>query len=303
MGLNLAVIGKTGQLGRALIRQIPLHGHEATSYDRSQIDLSASESKIENFITDLTDVDVVIIAAAYTAVDKAESDFETAAKVNTNAPAAIARACAKKNIPLVHVSTDYVFDGSAPAPYQPGHPTRPINSYGATKLGGEEGILKSGAVAAILRTAWVFDGTGKNFLTIMLRLAKTYDRLDVVNDQFGRPIYAGHLADACIRAAEKLCDSGKNYSGVYHVSGTGPEICWAEFAEAIFIGAELSIEINHVTTVEFNKDKDISKIAPRPAYSVLDVASFEKIFDISLPTWEEGLHAALDEWQDTKKGK
>ena len=299
MSLNLAVIGMTGQLGRALIRQIPLQGHKAEFYARSQCDLTDGSAKLEAFIESLKGVDAVIIAAAYTAVDNAESDIETAKKVNSEAPAAIARACAKRGLALVHVSTDYVFDGSAAVPYQPDHPTGPISVYGATKLGGETDILESGASAAILRTAWVFDGTGKNFLTTMLRLAETRDTLGVVGDQIGRPIYAGHLADACIRAAEKLCADAKAHSGVFHVSGTGEPISWAEFARAIFDRA--AADIDHEMTVNAIPTADYPTPATRPAYSVLDVSSFEKIFDISLPTWEDGLQAALNEWRANKK--
>jgi len=295
MTLNFAIIGKTGQLGRALMRQIPLHGHDAVFYDRAACDLSDSPEILESFIANMGGVDAVIISAAYTAVDQAESDKDMAIRVNTLAPAAIARGCAERSIPLVHVSTDYVFDGTATTPYEPDHPTRPISVYGTTKLGGEQGIRDSGAKAAILRTAWVFDGTGKNFLTTMLRLAKDRDTLGVVGDQIGRPIYAGHLADACIRAAVKLCKNTKAHQGVFHVSGTGQPISWADFARAIFDGARK--QISHDMTVNAIPTTGYPTPAARPAYSVLDVSLFEKIFDMSLPTWNEGLEAALAEWR------
>jgi len=300
MGLRLAVIGKTGQLGRALARQVLVHGHVANFFERGQCDLSQNPEKTTAIIEALGEIDAVIIAAAYTAVDQAETDKETAFRVNGDAPAAIANACARRGLALVHVSTDYVFDGTAAAPYQPDHATNPISVYGASKRAGEEGILSSGAKAAILRTAWVFDGTGKNFMTTMLRLGKDRDAISVVGDQIGRPIYAGHLADACIRAAERLCQDGAAHQGVFHVSGTGDPISWADFARAIFSRA--APQLGHKVSVSDIPASAYPTPAARPAYSVLDTALFEKTFDIALPLWEDGLDEAYDEWLKNQCG-
>ena len=290
MSLRLAIIGKTGQLARALFREGKESGHDIVALDRNALDLTSSRDLISSKIESLpADIDALIIAAAYTAVDQAETDADTAYAVNATAPAAIARACAKHNIPLIHISTDYVFAGDGHQPYQPDDDTDPLGIYGASKLDGELAILESGARALILRTSWVFDGSGKNFLTTMLRLSETRDALRVVDDQIGRPTYAGHLALATLKAAEILANEPDCETGIYHVTGGGAPISWADFAVSIFQTVDKNVHVERIPTSEYPTP------AERPSYSVLNTDSFERNFHHPLPDWQNGLAAALQE--------
>ena len=293
--MRVAIIGQSGQLARALIHQCKKNKIAATSYGRNDLDLSADINDIEGFIDNI-DTDAVIIAAAYTAVDAAQDDYDTALAVNALAPAAIARACSRRDIALVHVSTDYVFKGDAKSPYKIGATTDPINAYGSTKLMGEKGVLEAHDRAAILRTSWVFDGHGKNFMTTMLSLAQTREQLNIVGDQIGRPTYAGHLAQACLSIAKALLeDKSEETRGIYHISGAGKPISWAEFAKAIFAGAQTHLP--HAIIVTPIPSEDYPTPAPRPAYSVLDLDRYESRLG-ALPPWRDGLEDALKEWTD-----
>ena len=183
MTLNLVIIGKSGQLASALQRVILQDGHTAMFLSRAELDLSWNEVRISDAIAALPlSVDAVILAAAYTAVDVAEDDERLAFAVNADAPGFIAKACAARQLPLVHISTDYVFDGAARSPYQPDDRPAPINVYGRSKLAGEIAVRKSRARAVILRTSWVFDGQGSNFMTSMLGLAQNQSELSIVDD-------------------------------------------------------------------------------------------------------------------------
>lgn len=294
MSLNLAIIGKYGQLAQALKRQARAQGHNAAFYDRSDCDLSAAPNIVADFMQTIDRPDAVIIAAAYTAVDAAEEDHETAYAVNGRAPAIVAEVCAQRGIPLVHISTDYVFDGTASTPYCIDSPTKPINVYGASKQAGEDGIFKSNCRAIVLRTSWVFDGISRNFMTTMLRLARERNAVSVVADQIGRPTYVGHLADAAITAARTLQSRTGGGEGIYHVSGTGEPVSWAGFARAIFAVAK--DDLPHVMTVKDIPSSDRPTPAARPAYSVLDTGQFEQNFNYTLPTWMDGLTTAYEEW-------
>ena len=290
MSLIPAVIGKTGQLARAVLREGEALGHNITALDREAMALTANPVSIEAKIESLpSDLDAVIIAAAYTAVDMAETNPDIAYAVNAAAPAAIARACARHDIPLVHISTDYVFSGDGHQPYEPDDDTDPLGVYGASKLDGELAVLESGAKATILRTSWVFDGVGKNFLTTMLRLSETHDELRVVDDQIGRPTYAGHLALAALKAAETLANEPDFEPGIYHVTGGGEPISWADFAISIFESTDQNVHVERIPTSEYPTP------AERPSYSVLDTDSFERNFHHPLPDWQNGLTAALQE--------
>lgn len=291
--MHIAVIGQTGQLARALISRASDHGVSVESYNRDALDLTQDADTIEAFIDNLK-TDAVIIAAAYTAVDKAEDDYETARAVNKLAPAAIARACARRDIPLVHVSTDYVFKGDATTPYTIDGSTDSINAYGRSKLAGEQAVMRAHNRAAIIRTSWVFDGTGKNFMTTMLKLGQTRDSLLVVCDQIGRPTYAGHLADSCFEIAKAMQKSA-SLSGIYHVSGSGAPISWADFARAIFVQAQDALP--HAVTVNPIPSSDYPTPAPRPAYSVLDISKYEAKLG-ALPDWRDGLEQAYKEWSE-----
>ncbi len=185
--------GTTGQVARELIRRAPAMGAHITALSRTDADLTHPEV-CADAITHAGALDVVINAAAYTAVDQAESDEATALRVNGDAPGAMARACASRGIPLLHISTDYVFDGSAPDPYPEDTPVNPLGAYGWTKLAGEQAVLAAGGPAVILRTAWVFSAFGKNFVRTMLRLGAERDELGIVDDQRGGPTAAARRA-------------------------------------------------------------------------------------------------------------
>ena len=289
--MRLLVIGKSGQLARAIAEQEP----SATFLNRQACDLSKGAEHIRSALKEpLSHADAVIIAAAYTAVDQAESDVETAHTVNTVAPGVIAELTAEKTIPLVHISTDYVFQGDATKPYRPDNPTDPINVYGRTKRDGEIAILAANPRSAILRTSWVYDASSKNFMTTMLRLGQTRDTLTVVNDQIGRPTYAPDLANAAITTAKALHKGKANASGMFHVSNSGSQISWADFAKAIFSGAE-HYGSSPVIVTEI-PSSDYPTPAKRPAFSVLDIHQFEDVFDTSLSHWQNGLQRALEQY-------
>ncbi len=290
MSLRLAVIGKTGQLGQALLREGEDLGHQIIALDREALDLAASPKQIKAAIAGLpSGLDGLILAAAYTDVDGAETNADLAYAINSTAPAAIAMACAQHDIPMIHISTDYVFDGEADQPYSPDDDTDPLGVYGASKLDGELAVINSGARALILRTSWVFDAINKNFLTTMIKLAKTRDEVSVVDDQIGRPTYAGHLAQAVLKAAEGLAEEPDLETGVYHITGGGEEVTWAGFAKAIFQTVGSDTHVDEIPT------SDYPTPAERPQYSVLDTDRFERTFRHPLPEWQAGLRAALDE--------
>lgn len=281
---RLLVIGRNGQLARALASLAP----DAVTLDRQSLDLSSPPddlaARFESYLDD--SVNGVILAAAYTQVDKAEEDRDTAMAVNGVAPGIIAQVCEARNLPLVHISTDYVFNGTGTLPYTPDLATDPINAYGETKRAGERAVAGAGGTYAILRTSWVYDGTGGNFLTTMLRLAQTRDELSVVDDQIGRPTFAIDLAKAALAALQGLQDDPAK-SGLYHVSNKGEPISWAAFAKAIFEAAEVEMIVHPIPSTDYPTP------AKRPAYSVMDVDSFEATFGYHLPDWQDGLRRAL----------
>jgi len=289
MTLNFAVIGKTGQLARALQTQITAQGDQATFYDRQSLDLTAEPEVILTFMETIGDVDAVIIAAAYTAVDRAEGDQDAAMAANGRAPGLIAEYCQNLSLPLIHFSTDYVFNGQSNTPYCVTDKTDPINVYGYSKRVGELSIQATGCRHAILRTSWVFDGSSKNFLTTMLTLAKTNTSINIVGDQLGRPTYAGHLAQAALSAARGLIANIEGSSDIFHVSNSGPIISWAQFATAIFNATQQATTVSPIPTGDYPTP------AQRPAFSALNINKFESTFDYSLPSWQEALNEALAE--------
>lgn len=284
--MTTLIIGKTGQLARALAQLDP----GALCLDRSALDLSASAQMIEQTLDTLVEtypaIDGVIIAAAFTAVDQAEADQDMAFAVNADAPEVIATWCAKRNRSLIHISTDYVFNGQKTEPYQTSDPVDPINVYGASKQAGEVAVIATGANAAILRTSWVYDTASRNFMTTMLRLAETRDTLTVVGDQTGRPTLASDLAKAALIALKALrVDPTK--SGIYHVSNAGDPVNWAEFAQAIFEAAGQAVTVQPIPA------SDYPTPAARPANSVLDISKFERSFRVKLPDWRDALDRAI----------
>lgn len=290
MPIKAIVIGKTGQLARALERHQPLQDWSLRFYDRSEIDLAvpdAIQGKIESVRPD-----VVINAAAYTAVDAAETDEAQANRVNGDGPGALARACANIGAALVHVSTDYVFDGVTPGRYPINAPLNPQSAYGRSKALGETQILESSANAAILRTSWVYAADGANFVRTMLNLAETRDEISVVHDQIGAPTWSADLADAVMAAAQRLVQRAPDARGIFHFAGAG-EATWAVFAEAIFEEARArgwpAARVKRITTAEFPRP------AKRPANSLMDLAPFETTFGLKPRDWREALHLCMNE--------
>ena len=276
----ILVFGKTGQVARELQRL-----GNVVALGREEADLSEPKScadAIRNYAPH-----AVINAAAYTSVDMAEKEEALASVINTDAPAAMAKICAELDTPLVHISTDYVFDGKGESSWAPSDPTVPQNAYGRTKLAGERSIRQSGATYAILRTSWVVSAHGTNFIKTMLRLAKTIDEINVVADQIGGPTTAHDIAAACLLSAEQLIKDPSK-SGTYHYSGA-PEVSWAEFATEIFARAGLSVTVNPVPSAVYPTP------AVRPLNSRMDCTAIEQVFGVDRPDWRLGLDKILCE--------
>ena len=251
---------------------------------RETADFSDPESVAA--VAGTANADVFINAAAYTAVDAAESDAATADTVNHLSVAALAAVAADRNIPLVHISTDYVFDGTGTSPRPPNAQTAPLGVYGRTKLLGEDAIRERAGSYAILRTSWVFSAHGSNFVKTMLRLAQTRDHLSVVDDQVGGPTPATAIADAALSAAQRLLEGQK--SGTYHFAGT-PDVSWLEFASEIFLQAHLDVELSGISTASYPTP------AQRPLNSRLDCEGFAREFGIARPEWRPALQNVIRE--------
>lgn len=274
----ILVFGKSGQVATELAA---LEGVQCLS--RDEADLSKPESCAKAIRRHRPTA--VINAAAYTAVDKAESEEALATIINADAPGAMAQACADLGIPLVQISTDYVFAGNGEAPWRPDEPTGPLGAYGWSKLKGEEAVRASGVTHAILRTSWVVSAHGNNFVKTMLRLGAERDALTVVADQIGGPTGAREIARACHAIADALIDDpGK--TGTYHFSGA-PDCSWADFARAIFDTAGIDCAVTDIPT------SDYPTPAKRPLNSRLDCTSNQQTFGIARPDWRDTLDHIL----------
>lgn len=278
--MTVLVFGATGQVGRDLARQAP----GAVCLTRAEADLADPAACAA--IVAATGARAVINAAAYTAVDRAETEEALAATINAEAPAAMARAAAARGLPFVHLSTDYVFDGAGTGPRLAADPTGPLNAYGRTKLAGERGVLAAGGRALVLRCSWVFSAHGANFVTTMLRLGRERPALRVVADQTGGPTPAEAIAAACLRLAEGL-RTGKP-AGLYHFAGA-PDVTWAGFAREIFRQAGLAVQVEDIPTADYPTP------ARRPLNSRLDCAGLARDHGIARPDWRAGLARVLAE--------
>lgn len=279
--MTLLIFGKTGQVARELGVCAP----DAVFLDRQAADLmdpGACAARIAELRPS-----AVINAAAWTAVDAAEDNSESAFRVNADAPGAMAEAAAEIGAAFVQISSDYVFDGSGNEPWQPDDATGPLGVYGASKLAGEERVRASGATAAILRTSWVFSAHAPNFVMSMLRLAKTRDRLTVVADQIGGPTPADAIATACLRIASTLV-TAPVLRGTYHFSGS-PDVSWAAFAREIFARSGQSIHVEDI------RSSDFPTKAARPGNSRLDCSKTEKVFGLARPDWRLSLTGTLSD--------
>jgi dTDP-4-dehydrorhamnose reductase len=278
--MALMVFGRTGQVATELALLAP----DAVFLGRADADLAdpaACGAAIRSVRPQ-----AVINAAAYTAVDRAETEEALATRINGAAPGAMAAACAALGIPFVQISTDYVFDGNGTAPWRPEDPVAPLNAYGRSKLAGEQAVRASGACHAILRTSWVFSAHGSNFVKTMLRLSETRNALSIVADQTGGPTPATAIARACLDIAAQLATApGK--SGTYHFSGA-PDVTWKDFATAIFAEVGKQVTLTGIPT------KDYPTPAARPLNSRLDCQGTRDLFGIGRPDWHAGLRECLN---------
>lgn len=286
--MKILLFGETGQVAREVQRRAG--GAALEVLGRDHADFTDPEACAAHVAA--TDADAIINAVAYTAVDRAEEEEATAHAVNATTPGAIARAAAARGLPLVHISTDYVFDGAGEAPFAPDHPTQPLGVYGRTKLTGEEAVRDAGGPHVILRTSWVVSAHGGNFVKTMLRLGAERDRLTVVADQIGGPTPAAAIADACLAIAEAL-RRDPSTSGIYHFSGV-PDVSWAGFAREIFAEAGLACTVEDIPTSAWPTP------ARRPMNSRLDCRSIEAAFGITRPNWRAGLQDILSDLGATK---
>ncbi|MGV8960567.1 MAG: dTDP-4-dehydrorhamnose reductase [Stenotrophomonas sp.] len=295
--MTILVFGGNGQVGQELLRSMASLGPiVATTRSGVLPDGSACEvadfNEPESLTTLLEHIrpEVVVNAAAYTAVDRAEQDRDAAWRTNAEAPGVLARWCAQAAVPMVHYSTDYVFDGQGARPYREEDATAPLGVYGTSKLAGEEAIRAAGGRHLIFRTAWVYASHGTNFLRTMLRVGAERDVLRVVADQIGTPTPAALIADVTAQALQH----GGGLSGTWHLTATG-ETSWHGFAEAIFAEAVASGRLPRAPKVEAITTADYPTPARRPAYSHLDVSRLQADFGLQLPTWQQGLKRVISE--------
>ncbi|GAA4091164.1 dTDP-4-dehydrorhamnose reductase [Zhongshania borealis] len=287
--MHLLVTGAFGQLGQCLADELKAQQIPHTLLSRQDADINDTVV-LERIIADKA-VTAIINAAAYTAVDKAESEPELAQRVNVDGVTALAKLSAHFDIPLLHVSTDYVFDGNQQRPYVETDAPSPTGVYGQTKLDGELAIQRHATKYIILRTAWVFSEYGNNFLKTMLRLAKERDTLGVVADQVGCPTYAGDIAKALIEIARQLHRSDDDHQaeyGVYHYAGD-EALSWHGFAMAIFNEAHLKGRLPKVPTVNAITTEAYPTPVKRPAYLVLSNAKIAKAFGVCVSDWRQAV--------------
>ncbi len=306
--MRILLFGANGQIGHELRRSLARQG-EIVATTRSGRLEDGLACEVADFdapdalpgLVERIAPSVVVNAAAYTAVDKAESDREAAFRANAESPSRIAETCARLGIPLVHYSTDYVFDGTATRPYREDDPTAPLGVYGESKLAGEQGIRASGASHIILRTAWVYAAHGKNFLRTMLRLGAERDTLGVVADQVGTPTSAGLIADVTAEVTARLLSQTGTLSGTWHLTASG-ETSWHGFAEAIFADAVARGLLPRAPQVNAIATADYPTPARRPAYSRLDTSRLQADFGLELPDWRQVCACVLGQIERASAG-
>jgi dTDP-4-dehydrorhamnose reductase len=294
---TILVAGRGGQVARCLRATAQEQGIPLISIGRPELDIADAKS-VDRAIRNISPA-VIINAAAYTAVDKAETESDEAYRVNCTGPALLAKAAAAQSIPLIHISTDYVFDGTGSMPYREDDPTSPLGIYGHSKRDGEVEVMATYPGAVVIRTSWVYSAFGTNFLKTMMRLAETHPIVRVVNDQHGSPTSAHELAPALLQIASRLPSSGtSNRGGIYHLTADG-RTTWFGFAEAIF--SALKARGHRAPEVIPIPTTDYPTPAKRPAYSVLDCARAERVFGVRLPSWRQSLDTCLDQFAHQKE--
>ena len=287
--MRMLITGATGQVGTALLQQVPL-GIEAIGLRSDELDITQPEA-VEACIARLRP-QAVINAAAYTAVDKAESEVSSAWAVNRDGVFNLAVAAQALGIPLFHLSTDYVFSGNAVQPYQEEDVTDPVGVYGQSKLAGEEVLFKHCSRSLVLRTSWVFSAHGNNFVKTMLRLAKDRDQLSIVADQQGGPTSAVSIANALWQLVQRYHAENTLPWGIYHFSGA-PDCSWYTFAQEIFTQAKILGLLERVPELKPIATEDYPTPAKRPAWSVLDCSTLAAQLDIEVPQWQDDLREVL----------
>jgi dTDP-4-dehydrorhamnose reductase len=284
--VRIAIIGATGQVSRAL-QALP--NTDTVALGRPELDLTALASIIPPL--GAASADLIVNAAAYTAVDRAETERDAAFAVNHTGAEAVASAAAALGVPLIHLSTDYVFDGAKGAPYMETDAPNPLNVYGASKLAGERAVMAAQPRSVILRMSWIYGAHGTNFVRTMLRLAAAREEIDVVSDQRGRPTSADEAAGAIARIAAGLLNEANPAFGVFHLGGAD-SVTWADFAEAIFDESRSSAgptaRVRRITTAAFGA------AAARPAESRLDGAKLTAAYGVTLGGWRDALKPCID---------
>ena len=306
--MRILLVGGNGQVGTELRRSLAPLG-ELVAATRTGSLSDGGDCEVADLdqpgalaaLVERVAPDVVANAAAYTAVDRAEDEPGLAHRVNADAPAALAGACARTGALLLHYSTDYVFDGRGTRPYREDDPTDPVGVYGASKRAGELAVAASGCRHLVLRTAWVYAAHGHNFLRTMLRLGAERDELRVVADQVGTPTPAALIADASAEMVERVAGGRGPQRGTWHLTAAG-ETSWHGFAEAIFDGAVARGLVARRPRVVPITTADFPTRAVRPAYSVLDLAALRRDFDLSPPPWQAGLAQVLDALAEGRRG-
>jgi dTDP-4-dehydrorhamnose reductase len=282
---TILVTGSNGQLGseiKMLSQNFPSYHFLFTSREDLQIE---NEPSIQNFFEE-NHVDYCINCAAYTAVDKAESEKEKAFLINADAVGKLATICREHQTKLIHISTDYVYDGSVQIPLKEENPVGPVNVYGASKLKGEELAIENNPSTLIIRTSWVYSSFGNNFVKTMLRLFKEKKEINVINDQLGSPTYAADLADVIMKFIQQF-GKGEKFSGIFNYSNAGIT-SWYHFAEEIKMLVKSNCKINSIPTSSYPTP------AKRPLYSVLDTSKIKQALHLPVPSWQESLKKCVE---------
>ena len=286
--MKLLILGSNGQVGHCLVEQANNLGLDLYSTNSIQLDIT-DQIKVAETIKEVNP-SIVINASAYTNVEKAEDEQDKSFKVNSEAVGNLAKLCSDKNIPLIHISTDYVFDGTKDGYYQEDDPVNPINVYGKSKLAGEQVITDIASKFIILRTSWVFGRHGKNFVKTMINLFKNKQELSVVDDQVGGPTYAGDIADTILKIVKKIAET-PDFSdwGIYNFSGKD-DVSWFEFAECIYTSCrESGIPVNDISIKPISASNFQTK-AVRPQNSKLNLTKISKVFDIKPSNWKSEIN-------------
>ena len=293
----ILVAGKSGQLARCLGDLAALSDVPMVAVGRPELDIEDRES-IDRVMA-AVEPSAIVNAAAYTAVDQAEAEPERAFRANCDGAARLADAAARRGIPFIQISTDYVFDGSKRSPYREDDIPAPLNVYGASKFAGEAAVLKACPRAVVVRTSWVYSPYGGNFVRTMLRLSDTQTIVNVVDDQHGTPTSAADLAAAVLTIVERLKSvTGRDAAGIYHLAGEG-ETSWHGFAAAIF--ASLAGRGRRVPKLQAITTAEYPTSARRPQNSCLNSSKAERIFGVRLPFWRSALEECLDQLEMPKE--